>query len=210
MAKYTHDVIIVGGGSGGLTTAVGCAQLGMKTALIDKERLGGDCLHYGCVPSKSLLKAASVYASMRDAARFGLPGADPGPVQMSSINARIASVIAEIEKHDSPERFRCARCGGLPRARGVPIPARAGLQRRADALGEAHRPRDGKLSAGDSFSRGSRKPDTSPMLTPSRFRSSRAHRCNWRRPDRGRAQPGVPPARSRGDGPRHRSTGDAS
>ncbi len=106
MAKYTHDVIIVGGGSGGLTTAVGCAQLGMKTALIDKERLGGDCLHYGCVPSKSLLKAASVYDSMRDATRFGLPGAKPGPVQMSSVNARIASVIAEIEKHDSPERFR--------------------------------------------------------------------------------------------------------
>ena len=105
MARYSHDVIIVGGGSGGLTAAVGCAQLGMKTALIDKERLGGDCLHFGCVPSKTLLKTASVYTHMRDAARFGLPDISPGPVDMSRVNARIASVIAEIEKHDSPERF---------------------------------------------------------------------------------------------------------
>jgi len=105
MAKYSHDVIIVGGGSGGLTAAVGCAQLGLKTALIDRERLGGDCLHYGCVPSKTLLKSASVYAQMRDGARFGLPPGEPGPVEMAAINARIASVIAEIEKHDSPERF---------------------------------------------------------------------------------------------------------
>ena len=106
MPKYTHDVIIVGGGSGGLTAAVGCTRLGMKTALIDKERLGGDCLHYGCVPSKSLLKAASIYASMRDAARYGLPSMTPEPVEMSAVNSRIASVIAEIQKHDSPERFR--------------------------------------------------------------------------------------------------------
>jgi pyruvate/2-oxoglutarate dehydrogenase complex dihydrolipoamide dehydrogenase (E3) component len=105
MGQYTHDVIIVGGGAGGLTAAVGCAQLGMKTALIDKERLGGDCLYYGCVPSKTLLKSASVYAQMRDGERFGVPNGDPGPVEMALLNARIADVIAEIEKHDSPERF---------------------------------------------------------------------------------------------------------
>ncbi len=105
MGQYTHDVIIVGGGAGGLTAAVGCAQLGMKTALIDKERLGGDCLYYGCVPSKTLLKSASVYAQMRDGERFGVPNGEPGPVEMASVNARIADVIAEIEKHDSPERF---------------------------------------------------------------------------------------------------------
>lgn len=106
MTAFTHDVIIVGGGAGGLTAAVGCAQLGMKTALIDKERLGGDCLYYGCVPSKTLLKSASVYAQMRDGARFGLPEIEPPPVEMASVNARIARVIAQIEQHDSPERFR--------------------------------------------------------------------------------------------------------
>ena len=106
MAKYSHDVVILGGGAGGLTAAVGCAQLGMKTALIDKERLGGDCLHFGCVPSKSLLMSASVYHSMNDAERYGLPSVSPPPVDLGAVNARIASVIAEIEKHDSPERFR--------------------------------------------------------------------------------------------------------
>lgn len=105
MARYSHDVIIVGGGSGGLTAAVGCAQLGMKTALIDKERLGGDCLHYGCVPSKTLLRSASVYQQAKESARFGLPELKPPAVEMSQINQRIAGVIATIAEHDSPERF---------------------------------------------------------------------------------------------------------
>jgi pyruvate/2-oxoglutarate dehydrogenase complex dihydrolipoamide dehydrogenase (E3) component len=106
MAKYSHDVVILGGGAGGLTAAVGCAQLGMKTALIEKERLGGDCLYFGCVPSKSLLMSASMYHAMSDGERYGLPSVSPPPVDLSAVNARIASVIAEIEKHDSPERFR--------------------------------------------------------------------------------------------------------
>ena len=106
MGTYSHDVMIVGGGAGGLTAAVGCAQLGMKTALVDKERLGGDCLHYGCVPSKTLLKTASVYHAMTDAGRYGLPSVEPPPVDMSAVNARVAKVIAGIEVHDSPERFR--------------------------------------------------------------------------------------------------------
>lgn len=105
MARYTHDVIILGGGSGGLTAAVGCAQLGMKTALIDKERLGGDCLHFGCVPSKALLKTAATYRAMSDGERFGLPTISAPPVEISAVNRRIAGVIAQIAKHDSPERF---------------------------------------------------------------------------------------------------------
>ena len=103
---YTHDVIIVGGGAGGLTAAVGCAQLGMKTALIDKERFGGDCLHHGCVPSKTLLKSATVYHQAREAERFGLPAMNLPAVDMAKINQRIAEVIAGIAVHDSPERFQ--------------------------------------------------------------------------------------------------------
>jgi pyruvate/2-oxoglutarate dehydrogenase complex dihydrolipoamide dehydrogenase (E3) component len=78
----------------------------MKTALIDKERLGGDCLHYGCVPSKTLLRSASVYQLARETERFGLPGLRLPAVDMGPINSRIAGVIAQIQKHDSPERFR--------------------------------------------------------------------------------------------------------
>lgn len=106
MARYSHDVIILGGGSGGLTAAVGCAQLGMKTALVDKERLGGDCLHYGCVPSKTLIRTATIAQQAREAERYGLPRLEPGPVDMAAVNARIADVIEGIAVHDSPERFR--------------------------------------------------------------------------------------------------------
>ena len=60
MARYTYDITIIGGGSGGLTAARLAQALGARVALIDKERLGGDCLHYGCVPSKSLIHVAKV------------------------------------------------------------------------------------------------------------------------------------------------------
>lgn len=105
MARFSHDVIILGGGSGGLTAAAGCAQLGMKTALIDKERLGGDCLHYGCVPSKTLIRTATIAQQAREAPRFGLPSVEVGAIDMAAVNARIAGVIEGIAEHDSPERF---------------------------------------------------------------------------------------------------------
>ena len=62
MAKYDFDLGVIGGGAAGLTITAGAAQLGAKTLLIEKENeLGGDCLHYGCVPSKTLIKTAKVY-----------------------------------------------------------------------------------------------------------------------------------------------------
>jgi pyruvate/2-oxoglutarate dehydrogenase complex dihydrolipoamide dehydrogenase (E3) component len=63
MANYDYDIGIIGGGAGGLTVASGAAQLGAKTLLIEKEKeLGGDCLHFGCVPSKTLIKTAHVFS----------------------------------------------------------------------------------------------------------------------------------------------------
>ena len=70
---YSHDLLIIGGGAAGLTAASGAAQLGVKVALIDRERLGGDCLYYGCVPSKSLLRSATLYAQARRMSGYGLP-----------------------------------------------------------------------------------------------------------------------------------------
>ncbi len=105
MARYSHDAIILGGGAGGLVTAVGCAQLGLKTAIIDKERLGGDCLYYGCVPSKALLKSATVYHQARQFPHYGLPEARLPEPDMQQVNARVQSVIAGIAHHDAPERF---------------------------------------------------------------------------------------------------------
>ncbi|MCF8041644.1 MAG: FAD-dependent oxidoreductase [Desulfarculaceae bacterium] len=106
MAGYDYDVGVLGGGSAGLTLASGAAQLGAKVLLIEKEpRLGGDCLHYGCVPSKTLIKSASVYHLMKTSARFGLPTVTPPPVDYAQVVARIKGVIAAIQQHDSAERF---------------------------------------------------------------------------------------------------------
>lgn len=106
MGKHDYDIGILGGGSAGLTIAAGAAQFGAKTLLIDKEdKLGGDCLHYGCVPSKTLIKTAHVYHLMKNASQFGLPRHEIRPVDFRDVSIRIKSVIAAIQKHDSVERF---------------------------------------------------------------------------------------------------------
>ena len=106
MADYEFDVGILGGGSGGLTVASGAAQLGAKTLLVEKEKeLGGDCLHFGCVPSKTLIRTAHVYHLMKNAGQFGLPPVEVKPVDFREVAKRIQSVISVIQKHDSKERF---------------------------------------------------------------------------------------------------------
>ena len=106
MADYDFDIGVIGGGAAGLTVTAGAAQLGAKTLLIEKEKeLGGDCLHYGCVPSKTLIKSAHVYHQMKTAERFGLPAVQVPPVDFRTVSARIRSVINVIQEHDSEERF---------------------------------------------------------------------------------------------------------
>lgn len=106
MAGYDYDIGILGGGAAGLTVAAGSAQLGAKTLLIEKEKkLGGDCLHYGCVPSKTLIRSAGVYHLMKNAEKFGLPKVEIPPVDYKRVRERIKSVINTIQEHDSEERF---------------------------------------------------------------------------------------------------------
>ncbi len=106
MPTFDYDMGVLGGGAAGLTVASGSAQLGARTLLIEKEKeLGGDCLHYGCVPSKTLIRTATVYHLMKNASAFGLPESPVPPVDFRGIRDRIRSVIAEIQKHDSVERF---------------------------------------------------------------------------------------------------------
>lgn len=106
MASFDYDVGILGGGAAGLTMAAGAAQLGAKTILIERQQsLGGDCLHFGCVPSKTLIASARVYHQMRQAPRYGLPAVQAPPVDFAAIAARIREVIATIQVHDSLERF---------------------------------------------------------------------------------------------------------
>ncbi len=106
MATYDYDIGIIGGGAGGLTVAAGAAQLGAKTLLVEKEQeLGGDCLHFGCVPSKTLIKSAHVYHLLKNAEKFGLPQVEVPPVDFRNVAARVRSVIRSIQHHDSVERF---------------------------------------------------------------------------------------------------------
>jgi len=106
MAEYDFDIGIIGGGSGGLTVSAGAAQFGAKTLLVEKEKeLGGDCLHFGCVPSKTLIRTAHVYHFMRNSKAYGLPSVELPPVDYREVKKRIQSVISTIQEHDSEERF---------------------------------------------------------------------------------------------------------
>ena len=106
MPKYDFDIGVLGGGAAGLTVASGASQFGAKTLLIEKEKeLGGDCLYYGCVPSKTLIRTAHVYHMMKNAWKYGLPGVDMPPVDYRDVAKRIQYVIGTIKKHDSEERF---------------------------------------------------------------------------------------------------------
>lgn len=95
MASESYDVTVIGGGSGGLVAARLAAALGAKTLLIDKERLGGDCLHYGCVPSKSLIHVARVVHQVRNAARLGLSITEP-EVDVGKISDSIQGIIKQV------------------------------------------------------------------------------------------------------------------
>jgi len=98
------DICVIGGGSAGLTVAAGAAQMGARTVLVEKGRMGGDCLNYGCIPSKSLLAAAKVVRNARRAARFGIR-LPPPEVDFQAVHDHVHEVIARIAPQDSVERF---------------------------------------------------------------------------------------------------------
>jgi pyruvate/2-oxoglutarate dehydrogenase complex dihydrolipoamide dehydrogenase (E3) component len=98
------DLLVIGAGAAGLSVAAGAAQLGVKTALVERERMGGDCLNIGCVPSKALLAAAHTANAIRAAGRFGLY--IPAPeIDWDAVRAHVQGVIASIASNDSEARF---------------------------------------------------------------------------------------------------------
>jgi pyruvate/2-oxoglutarate dehydrogenase complex dihydrolipoamide dehydrogenase (E3) component len=104
MAKYDYNLIVIGGGSAGLIAALIGATVNARVVLVEREKMGGDCLNTGCVPSKSLLRAAKAAHEMRTADRFGIRGVSP-EVDFAAVMARVQSVIATIEPKDSVERY---------------------------------------------------------------------------------------------------------
>jgi pyruvate/2-oxoglutarate dehydrogenase complex dihydrolipoamide dehydrogenase (E3) component len=104
MRLLKPDICVIGAGSAGLSVAAGAAQLGAETVLIEAGAMGGDCLNYGCVPSKALLAAAKAATQHRHAASFGVEFPAPR-IDLARVQAHIKDVIAAIAPHDSVERF---------------------------------------------------------------------------------------------------------
>ncbi len=77
MGRIETDICVIGAGAGGLTVAAGASQMGAATVLVEKGLMGGDCLNYGCVPSKALIAAARAADAVRGAARFGVDAGHP-------------------------------------------------------------------------------------------------------------------------------------
>ncbi|BAW97866.1 mercuric reductase (plasmid) [[Synechococcus] sp. NIES-970] len=99
-----YDIVVIGGGSGGLVLASAAAQLKAKVALVEKHRLGGDCLWFGCVPSKSFLHTAKVAHQVQQGSRVGVY-TEPPKINFAEAMGHVKRAIATIEPHDSPERF---------------------------------------------------------------------------------------------------------
>ncbi|MEX2451642.1 MAG: FAD-dependent oxidoreductase [Rhodospirillales bacterium] len=98
------DICVIGGGSGGLSVAAGASQMGAPTVLIEKDKMGGDCLNTGCVPSKALLAAGHAAEAVRGAHRFGVDANGPA-VDGPRVYDHVRRVIAAIAPMDSVERF---------------------------------------------------------------------------------------------------------
>lgn len=98
------DICVIGGGSGGLSVAAAAAAFGRKVVLIEKHKMGGDCLNYGCVPSKALIAAARRAHHIRNSAAFGIATQAP-QIDYQAVHDHVKDVIAAIEPNDSIERF---------------------------------------------------------------------------------------------------------
>ena len=194
----TPDICVIGAGSAGLTVAAAAASFGVSVVLVERGKMGGDCLNTGCVPSKALIAAANRAQAVRDAGRFGISAGEPR-TNFAAVMAHVRASIAAIEPNDSAERFT-----------GLGVKVLSGVARFADArtvqVGETRDPRPplrhrDRLAPGDPADpqpdRRSLSHQRDDLRAEAAARPSDRHR---RRADRHRDGAGLPPPRLRGDG----------
>src|SRR4051812_41688193 len=92
MAESSYDCIVIGSGPGGYVAAIRAAQLGLKTAVVEKDQVGGRCLNYACIPAKAVLRSADILSEVRDAGDFAITVAEP-TVDYGAISERRRKVI---------------------------------------------------------------------------------------------------------------------
>ena len=148
--NITADICVIGAGPGGLAVAAAAAAFGRSVVLIERHKIGGDALNYGCVPSKALAAAANRAHAMRTAGIFGIDRRRDPEIDPRTVNAHVQSVIAALEPNFSAERF--AGLGvRVIRAAGALHQQEDGRRRRIPHQGAAlrHRHRIGAAGAGD-------------------------------------------------------------
>ena len=104
-ARYDRNLVVIGAGAAGLVTSYIAAAVKAKVTLVEAHKMGGDCLNYGCVPSKALIKTATLAHQMRYSARYGIAQASY-TMDFAQVMQRVAGVVQAVEPHDSVERYR--------------------------------------------------------------------------------------------------------
>jgi dihydrolipoamide dehydrogenase len=103
--KFDYNMVVIGAGSAGLVSAYIASAVKAKVALVEKHKMGGDCLNTGCVPSKALIRSAKIFSYMKRGEEFGIASSGKPEVQFSKVMARVQAIIKNIEPHDSVERY---------------------------------------------------------------------------------------------------------
>ena len=103
-SQFDRNMVVIGAGAGGLVSSYIAAAVKAKVTLVEGHKMGGDCLNYGCVPSKALIRSAKMAKQLKKAQSLGFTGAQ-GAVDFAAVMARVHRVIADIEPHDSVERY---------------------------------------------------------------------------------------------------------
>ena len=101
-----YDICIIGGGSAGLVAATTANRSGARTALVERDQIGGECLHSGCIPSKTFLHAANLYHRARNSAEFGLPSCFSGKPDLEKVMNHVRDVVKAIAEHENRETYQ--------------------------------------------------------------------------------------------------------